>query len=101
MIMEDFQKVLMQIAEPLINVIVERLVVKVKQMEKEKEPRFYTRKEVAKLLHVSLPTLNEYTKQGRLKSKRINRRVLYDANEVDSAAKNFPKGMHQKKGKEE
>ncbi len=99
--MEDFQKVLMQIAEPLINVIVERLAVKVKQMEKEKEPRFYTRKEVAKLLHVSLPTLNEYTKQGRLKSKRINRRVLYDANEVDSAAKNFPKGMHQKKGKEE
>ena len=95
--MEDFQKVLMQIAEPLINVIVDRVAVKVKQLEKEKEPRFYTRKEVAKLLHVSLPTLNEYTKQGRLKSKRINRRVLYDANEIDSAAKNFPKGMHQKK----
>ncbi len=97
MIMEDFQKVLMQIAEPLINVIVERLAVKVKQLEKEKEPRFYTRKEAAELLHVTLPTLNEYTKQGRLKSKHINGRVLYDANEIDSAVENFHKGMHQKK----
>ncbi|MBO7557332.1 MAG: helix-turn-helix domain-containing protein [Bacteroidaceae bacterium] len=97
MIMEDFQKVLMQIAEPLINVIVDRVAVKVKQLEKEKEPRFYSRKEAAKLLHVSLPTLNEYTKQGRLKSRRINGRVLYDANEIDNAAENFHKGMHLKR----
>ena len=95
--MEDFQKVLMQIAEPLINVIVDRVAVKVKQLEKEKEPRFYSRKEAAELLHVTLPTLNEYTKQGRLKSKRINGRVLYDANEIDSAVENFHKGIHQKK----
>ena len=95
--MEDFQKVLMQIAEPLINVIVDRVAVKVKQLEKEKEPRFYSRKEAAELLHVTLPTLNNYSKQGRLKSKRINRHVLYDANEIDSAVENFHKGMHQKK----
>jgi excisionase family DNA binding protein len=87
----------MQIAEPLINVIVERVAVKVKQMEEEKEPRFYTRKEAAELLHVTLPTLNEYTKQGRLKSRRINGRVLYDANEIDNAVENFHKGMHLKR----
>ncbi len=97
MIMEELQKVFMQIAEPFINVLVDRLVVKMKQMEKEKEPRFYTRKEAAELLHVTLPTLNEYTKQGRLKSRRINGRVLYDANEIDNAVENFHKGMHLKR----
>ncbi len=95
--MEELQKVFMQIAEPFINVLVDRLVVKMKQMEKEKEPRFYTRKEAAELLHVTLPTLNEYTKQGRLKSRRINGRVLYDANEIDNAVENFHKGMHLKR----
>ena len=46
---------------------------------------YLTRKEVAKKLHISLPTLNEYTKKGRLKGYRINGRVLYREDEVDAA----------------
>lgn len=47
-----------------------------------KEGKFISRKETAKLLHISLPTLNEWTKEGTLKSYRIGTRVLYKPDEV-------------------
>ncbi|MHB8259921.1 MAG: helix-turn-helix domain-containing protein [Bacteroidia bacterium] len=47
-----------------------------------KEEKFISRKETAKLLHISLPTLNEWTKEGTLKSYRIGTRVLYKPDEV-------------------
>lgn len=46
---------------------------------------FLSRKEVAKLLKVSLPTLNEYTKEQRVKGYRIGARVLYKQSEVESS----------------
>ena len=36
-----------------------------------KEGKFISRKETAKLLHISLPTLHEWTKEGKLESYRI------------------------------
>ena len=51
----------------------------------QKETNYFTRKEVAKKLHISLPTLNEYTKSGNLKGYRIMGRILYKIDEVDSA----------------
>ena len=47
-----------------------------------KEARYFTRKQTALLLHISLPTLNEWTKDGTLKSYRIGTRVLYKPDEV-------------------
>lgn len=44
-----------------------------------------TRKEVAKTLHISLPTLNELTKTGILTGYRLQGRVLYKWAEVDAA----------------
>lgn len=46
---------------------------------------YMTRKEVAALLHVSFPTLNDYTKKGKLLAYRINGRVLYKKNEIEEA----------------
>lgn len=42
-----------------------------------------TRKEVADLLHVTLPTLHDWTKLGRLQGYKVGNRVLYKANEID------------------
>jgi len=47
--------------------------------------KYLTRKEVAELLSISLPTLNEYTKTGKLKGFRIGGRVLYCANEIQNS----------------
>ena len=50
-----------------------------------KKQRLLSRKEVADLLHISLPTLHSLTKSGVIKASRINRRVLYDETEVLNA----------------
>ena len=44
----------------------------------------HTRKETAKMLHVSLVSLNKYEKKGILNPVRIGRRVLYCQKEIDA-----------------
>jgi excisionase family DNA binding protein len=41
-----------------------------------------TRKETAKLLGISLPTLHTYTNEGKVQSYRVGRKVLYKQSEV-------------------
>jgi excisionase family DNA binding protein len=41
-----------------------------------------TRDETAEILKISLPTLNNYTKDGKLQSYNIGSRVLYKKSEV-------------------
>ena len=66
---------------------------KVEHSQKLVRSKFLTRKEVASLLKISLPTLNELSKSGQLKSYRIGSKVLYKLNEVEDAVKerNFTK----------
>jgi len=53
-----------------------------------KEPtKFNTRKETADRLHISLPTLNEYTKKGIITGQRIGSRVLYSEEAIQEALK--------------
>lgn len=52
---------------------------------------YLTRKETASRLKVTLPTLREYTKQGRIKDKKIGGRVLYSSDDVDKALREQPK----------
>src|SRR5436309_340315 len=46
---------------------------------------YLTRKEVAHLLKITLPTLHDWTKNGLLKAYKIGTRVLYKPNEVKDA----------------
>jgi excisionase family DNA binding protein len=57
---------------------------------KETTPRFLSRQEVATLLKISLPTLNEYTRTGVIKGSRVGSRVLYDEADVREAVKDIP-----------
>jgi excisionase family DNA binding protein len=50
---------------------------------KRNEPRYLTRKEAAALLKISLPTLNNYTKGGRIKGYRVGSRVLYKLEDLE------------------
>ena len=60
-----------------------------KDQPKGKPPQnkelYGTRKEVAKALHISLPTLNGLTKSGILKGYRLKGRVLYKWADVETA----------------
>ena len=53
----------------------------------EETQKYFTRKEVAKELHMSLPTLSERTKSGEIPAYRIGKRVLYNVEEVNQLIK--------------
>lgn len=61
-----------------------------------KESGYLSRKEVAKLLRIALPTLHDYTKQGRLKAYKIGSRVLYKEVEVKAALEGITTLKHKK-----
>ncbi len=46
---------------------------------------YLTRKEVAKAFRVSLVTLSDWSKHGKIKSYKIGGRVLYRKDEVEAA----------------
>ena len=49
------------------------------------QTEYLTRKEAAELLSISLPTLNEWTKQGVIQGLRIASRVRYKKSDVEKA----------------
>lgn len=57
----------------------------IKRRPIEAQEPFLTRKQVASLLQISLPTLHLYTKQGLLISYRIGTKVRYKAVEINNA----------------
>lgn len=81
------QQIVMGFISPIIDEIVDRVSERVLAASK-KEPKFYTRKEAAEILHVTLPTLARITKDGLLISKRVGSRILYEADAIDEAVKN-------------
>jgi len=61
-----------------------RAVLEIRQNQKPLN-EYWTRQETSERLKISLPTLNELTKDGTLKSYRIGGRVLYKSEEVHAA----------------
>ena len=48
---------------------------------------YSSRKETAKILHVSLPTLDKYTEAGLIKGLRFGRRILYSLDDINNSLK--------------
>jgi excisionase family DNA binding protein len=71
--------------ELLIETVESRFKVEKVQSKIQSNQKYFSRVEVAKLLKISLPTLNEWTKIGHLQSYRIGNRVLYKADEIDKS----------------
>lgn len=68
----------------LADAIAERLAPNVVALIESRRPRYYGREELARLVHVSLPTIHKWCKTGKLNPLKINGRTLFDANEVDA-----------------
>jgi len=73
---------------PLIDSFIERVAQRVKQLTDEAKPRYYSRKEAADLLRVSMPTLHAMINAGALTPKRVGRHVLFDAQTIDEGIRN-------------
>lgn len=52
--------------------------------------KLLTRSETANLLKISLPTLDDWTKTGVIKAKRIGSRIRYVYSDVEAAIKDLP-----------
>ena len=63
------------------------------------QSRYLTRKEVAELFNISLPTLQKHTDSGLLKAVYIGRRVLYDQNELSKSVDAVNKTIYKRVGK--
>ncbi len=64
-----------------------QIIVSGLQPAAEPAPELITRKETADILGVSLPTLNEWTKNGTVPAKRIGTRVRYARADVYNSLK--------------
>jgi excisionase family DNA binding protein len=70
--------------ESLISIAVNKGIALVSSQTKttENPNELLTRKEVCELLHITLPTLHDWTKEGVITGYRINTRVRYKKSEV-------------------
>ena len=73
--------------------LIEKRIEQVNPPQTTNQLNLISRKEVASLLKISLPTLNEWTKSGLLKSYKIGTRILYKFDEVEKSLnqRNFAK----------
>ena len=53
--------------------------------EKTNNSKLLSRCDVAKLLKISLTTLNKYSKLGYIQSYRVGKRILYKPDEVENS----------------
>ncbi len=70
----------------LLDGMEERIKELVERPEK-KEVKYLTRKEVAELLSISLPTLHDWSKRKILNPYRIGNRVYFKIDEIDQSLK--------------
>lgn len=81
------QAVILGLFTPFIDAIACKVVCLMKENTAKQEPKYYTRKETAAMLQITLPTLSRLTRDGLLLSKKIGSRILYDAATIDEAVK--------------
>lgn len=76
--------------EELTNLIAEAIkseLASFNPIQKDYSNKLYTRKEVSKLLDISLPTLNEWTKNGTIRAYRIgnSKNIRYREKDIQNA----------------
>lgn len=87
---EDLKKLFREVLE-------ERLKQEFKPKESANRIAYLNRFEVAEVLKISLPTLNNWSKSGIIQSYRIGNRVLYKTDEIDQAVQKV-KNLKYKRG---
>lgn len=84
--------------ETMFSNLIDTKLQSIKQPASEYSPdKLLTRQETAKLLKISLPTLNDWTKLGIIKAKKIGTRVRYLHSDVEAAIKDIPNIKYARK----
>jgi len=75
---QEGKSVLMSILEPFFQSVADEVISRIKG----EEPKYYNRQELAKLLHVSLPTIHNLMNRGVIIPKRVGKKVLFSQDEI-------------------
>jgi len=70
----------------------------IQHQQQNKQSGYLSRKEVAVLLKITLPTLHDWTKLGYVQAYKIGARVLYKESEVRETLEKVPSFKHRKGG---
>ena len=82
--MEEISKLIKNLLQPIImDAVTEAMAAA--EMQQPKEDKRYTRQQVCERWAITLPTLNNYVKAGRLAPIKIGRRVLFSESEIQKA----------------
>ena len=82
----DIQAPLNVMLENLAETIADKVVARIKEEDSNK-PKYYTRKELCEIFHVTNHTFIEMVKRGEIREKKIGGRILYDGAEIDEVVK--------------
>lgn len=74
-----------QLKESILSEVRTELQNITQNFQSKKQPEYLTRKEVAKILKVSLVTLSDWNKKGVLKPYRLGNLIRYKRAELDQA----------------
>lgn len=71
----------------IVDVVTKEVMNRLKSETEKKEPRYYTAKQVAEVLHVSLPTVRRMSSRGDITPLTLPniRGIRYDAEMIDAA----------------
>jgi excisionase family DNA binding protein len=81
------EQLLIDFLKPLIKQSVREAMTEFETEQKEQQPRFLTRYQVAEMLGVSLVTLHSYVNRGLLESKKIGNKTRFAEADVLKAIK--------------
>jgi excisionase family DNA binding protein len=81
--LEELGDMLRPIVREEINLALQSL--RAEEKENVTEVKFLTRTEVARKLNISLVTLNKHVYDGKIPARRIGRRVLFRAEDIDNS----------------
>jgi excisionase family DNA binding protein len=73
--------------ENAFNKAFERAIKEFINPPKSQDKDLKSRKETARILNISLPTLHLFTKEGIIRAYRIGNRVLYKQEDIENALK--------------
>lgn len=83
---------------PLADIVAEKVAMRMREAEAERQPKYYTPKDVCDILHISAPTLWRYEKAGIIRpcivggSKRYLESEITEAVAAGKLRKNARKG---------
>ena len=74
-----------QLKESILSDVRAELQVIAQNFQPKKQPEYLTRKEVSKILKVSLVTLSDWNKKGVLKPYRLGNLIRYKTTEIEES----------------